>query len=159
VNPSVQLEAIKTLVALHGQRKAARMSGINENTVRSWAKRYHWPSQNKIKLGQTNSIPTPTNSTQTVQVLQRNQSAIQAPTDAIVNELERHKTESKRNLAAYLNGASVEALEVPRKLAITRKAKDLADMHSSLWPEQKNAGNSILNIAVITGQAGPERTK
>jgi hypothetical protein len=33
-------EAIKTLVVLHGQRKAARIAGLSENTVKSWALRY-----------------------------------------------------------------------------------------------------------------------
>jgi len=35
-------KAIKTLVVLHGQRKAARIAGLSENTVKSWSLRYGW---------------------------------------------------------------------------------------------------------------------
>jgi hypothetical protein len=39
---------------------------------------------------------------------------------------------------------------------VSRRAKDIADVHSTLWPvEQKQ--ETILNLAVLTGQDPPQR--
>jgi len=57
-NQKVSKEAIRVLVLQHGQREAARIAGLNEDTVCSWAKRYHWTSASKpqAKTGNTELV-------------------------------------------------------------------------------------------------------
>jgi Putative ATPase subunit of terminase (gpP-like) len=147
--PVVQLETIKTLVALHGQRKAARIAGLNANTVRSWAKRYGWASftpknQSRERLSQVEKLAATD-----LQPI-----AIQSPVNAVVNEIASNRTRSKLALSRYVAKTSEQAAEIPNGLAITRKAKDLADIHSTLFPEG-NEQRHILNLAIVTGAFQP----
>ena len=41
----VNKEALRLLVLQHGQREAARIAGLSENTVMSWARRYNWTAR------------------------------------------------------------------------------------------------------------------
>ena len=50
----VNKEAIRVLVIQHGQREAARIAGLNENTVRSWAMRYNWSTPTAATKTQPN---------------------------------------------------------------------------------------------------------
>ncbi len=54
----VSKEAIKLLVIQHGQREAARIAGLNEDTVCSWAHRYGWKvaSKPQARTGNTRLV-------------------------------------------------------------------------------------------------------
>ena len=131
----VDREAIKTLVVAYGQREAARRAGINANTVRSWAKRYGW-KQAHISIKKTQPI--------------RNQS----PADALYNVIQSHKERSTTALARYAAEASEQAAEAENKVQIAPKVRDIAAVHSSLWPEA-NEQRGILSLNVLIGNYCP----
>ena len=81
-------EAIKTLVVLHGQRKAARIAGLSENTVKSWALRYGW---NKLPK----PSPHPTHPIRT-----------RSPAAIVADELLQNKARSTLALSRYTTQAS-----------------------------------------------------
>ena len=133
------------LVALHGQRKAARIAGLNENTVRSWKHRYGWfaPERNR-RAEQTKPI--------TVQPIGNS-----APVDAYLDELQDCKRRSHIALARYNSSATEDAAAHNDKLAITSQARDLAAIHKSVWPDEPKP-NSILNLSVVCGLYQPRET-
>ena len=139
-SPTVKLETIKTLVALHGQRKAARIAGLNENTVRTWAMRFKWPCP-KYQRAETLAIAHSKTSQPIVN---------QSPASIVTSELENNRQRSKLALSRYVASASEQANNVEGKLAITRKAKDLADIHSTIFPESSES-KQILNLQIVTG--------
>jgi hypothetical protein len=151
--PAVNLETVKTLVALHGQRKAARIAGLNENTVRTWAKRYKWKCAFHVKLGRPKTHQQPDTIAKTL-ASARNHLATTSPANLLVNQVEDWKNTSRSNLARFVAEASGEAVEHKHKLAITRKAKDLADIHGSLFPAEDNR-STILNVAFLTRETSP----
>jgi hypothetical protein len=131
-------ESIKTLVVLHGQRKAARIAGLSENTVKSWALRYHW---NKLPK----PSPHPAHPIRT-----------QSPAAIVADELSQNKGRSTLALSRYTAQASEQAAEHPDKLGIAGKVKDVAGVHTTLWPPEQNP-NPILNLAILTGARVPRR--
>ncbi len=84
-------ESIKTLVVLHGQRKAARIAGLSENTVKSWALRYGW---NKLPK----PSPDPAHPIRT-----------QSPAAIVADELSQNKTRSILALSRYTTQTSEKA--------------------------------------------------
>jgi hypothetical protein len=129
-------ESIKTLVVLHGQRKAARIAGLSENTVKSWALRYHW-----------NKLPKP--SPHPVHPIRT-----QSPAAIVADELSQNKARSTLALSRYSARAAEQAAAHPKKLEIAGKVKDVASVHKTLWPEQLPA-NQILNLNILTGVTPP----
>jgi len=124
-------ESIKTLVVLHGQRKAARIAGLSENTVKSWALRYGW---NKLPK----PSPHPTHPIRT-----------QSPAAIVADELSQNKARSTLALSRYAAQASEQAAFHPDKLEIAGKAKDVASVHRTIWPEEAQQ-TQILNVALLT---------
>lgn len=137
---NVDRDAIKALVLLHGQRKAARMSGLNENTVKSWSKRFGWKQGGKPIHAQTDRTL-----------------AKAAPITQLsaVSALEDHLTELRSRstvaLAQYAAEASEQAERTSDKLNVARKVRDVASVHSTLWPAEKDS-TSILQIGVLIGK-------
>jgi hypothetical protein len=125
-------EAIKTLVVLHGQRKAARIAGLSENTVKSWALRYHW---NKLPK----PSPHPTHPIRT-----------RSPAAIVADELSQNKKRSTLALARYSAAAAEQAAQHRDKLGIAGKVKDVAGVHKTLWPNE-TAREEILQIGVLIG--------
>ena len=128
-------EAIKTLVVLHGQRKAARIAGLSENTVKSWALRYRW---NKLPKPH----PDPTHPIRT-----------RSPATIVADELSRNKKRSKLALSRYTAEAAEQAAESDGDLRLSRNVRDLVAVHSVLWPVETDS--SILDIAFLTGKKEP----
>ena len=128
-----QLETVKTLVYLHGQRKAARIAGLNENTVKNWASKGKWPTCPR------NEQPEPK------RTLLKAENAIvtQGSTSALIAEVDRCREESRLSLGRYLVKTASEAEQIENGLTITRKAKDLAEIHSRLFPEPKQSATII----------------
>ena len=61
-------------------------------------------------------------------------------------------------LSKYAAEAAEQAAEHEDKLGIARNVRDVAAVHSSLWPAEQNKG-SILNLAVMIGDRRPTRIK
>ena len=125
-------EAIKTLVVLHGQRKAARIAGLSENTVKSWCLRYGW---NKLPK----PFPHPLHPIRT-----------RCPAAILADELSQNKGRSTLALSRYTVQASEQAAEHSDKLGIAGKVKDVAGVHKTLWGDQSE-NKPILNIGILTG--------
>ncbi len=120
----VNKEAVKTLVIQHGQREAARLAGLNENTVRSWAMRYGWSNQ-EVQPS-------------------RNQHSV---SDNVAATLQARKQESRSLLSEYQVKALHEATAHEKPLSITRQVNDLASIHSKVWPEEQgNQPSFSLNV-------------
>src|SRR5215467_3421664 len=129
-------EAIKTLVVLHGQRKAARIAGLSENTVKSWALRYGW-----------NKLPKPSpHSTHPIRT--------QSPAAIVADELSQNKARSTLALSRYSARATEEAALHPDKLGIAGKVKDVAGVHKTRWPEE-TAREQIINVDFLVNYSPP----
>ncbi len=121
----VSKEAIKLLVIQHGQREAARIAGLNEDTVCSWAHRYGWSIASKPQA-RTGNSPT---------------------VERITDVLTERKAQSRSLLSEYQIKAATEAAAHDKPLSITRQVNDLASIHSKVWPEEQTSGNSFsLNV-------------
>jgi hypothetical protein len=129
-------ESIKTLVVLHGQRKAARIAGLSENTVKSWALRYGW---NKLPK----PLPHPTHPIRT-----------RSPAAIVADELSQNKARSTLALSRYSACAAEEAALHPDKLGIAGKVKDVAGVHKALWPEE-TAREQILQVDFLVNYSPP----
>ena len=83
----------------------------------------------------------------------------QGPADTIGNALKGFRTRSKLALATYTAKASETLARVKpgARLANTKKAVDLANVHSVLWPEAKDKDTSFLAIGVLIGTDKPTR--
>src|SRR6516225_5603488 len=132
-------ESIKTLVVLHGQRKAARIAGLSENTVKSWALRYHW---NKLPK----PSPHPMHPIRT-----------QSPAAIVADELSENKARSTLALSRFSADAAEVAATHPDKLGIAGKVKDVAGVHRTLWPEESARNAPLLQLAILTGAREPRR--
>ena len=73
-----------------------------------------------------------------------------SPADALAASLAEKKTRSKIALATYTAEAAEDAAKHPKKLKVARAARDVAAMHSSLWPDDHNE-RGILNLNVLAG--------
>ena len=137
------MEAIKSLVLIHGQRGAARIAGLKEATVQQWAKRYHWKSPLARKLERRPSkVASP--------ICQ------ESPSNALAKSLQQQKADSTLNLAIYTARAAERAAKHKKPLDIARKVRDVAGVYSTLYPNE-NAASTILNVAILTGKNQPER--
>jgi len=127
---SYDKEAIKNLVVLHDQRKAARIAGLSENTVKSWALRYGW---NKLPK----PSPHPTHPIRT-----------QSPAAIVADELSQNKARSTLALSRYSAAAAEQAATHWDKLGIAGKVKDVAGIHKTLWPNE-SSGEEILQVGIL----------
>ncbi len=126
----VNKEAIRILVLQHGQREAARIAGLNENTVRSWAMRYNWS--------------TPTAATKT-------QPNGHSPlVDNVASELAKLERETRSSLARSAANLS--------RQSETAKLKDSANVHNVAktaaivhrWDtKSENTQNVVVNVALL----------
>lgn len=151
---SIDRESLKTLVIAFGPREAARQSGINVNTVLSLARRKKWKrttteegnSQSVISnplevIPDTDSTPTQTQSICTL-----------SPSNALAESLRRLKERSTIGISEYVAKAADELSRSPNPLMITGKAKDIADVHRTMWPHE-NSRNDILQIGILIAPA------
>ncbi len=118
------------LVADIGYQESAQRTGIAANTLYQWARRYQW------------NTPIP-HSQKTVRT-------VSSPADAQAKALRECKDRSKVALARYSAEASEDAAKHKNKLKIARAVRDVAAVHSSLWPEDHNE-RGIVNLNVLAG--------
>ena len=131
---SINKEAVRVLVIQHGQREAARLAGLNEDTVCSWAHRYGWSNASKpqARTGNTPAI------------------------ERISDVLAERKAQSRSLLSEYQVRAATEASAHPKPLSITRQVNDLASIHAKVWPEEQTASNvfslNVLNLTMLNDE-------
>jgi hypothetical protein len=68
----------------------------------------------------------------------------------------KHRT--KLGLSKYAAEAAERAADSDGNLALSRNVRDVAVVHSSLWPEDHNE-RGILNVAVLAGQVAIQAAK
>ena len=136
-------EQIKTGYAAGvGLREIARKMKISEGTVLSHAKRHVWTQQIQV-------------ATRNAGVMQSDAiTPVQSVPQSTASILSERKERTKLGLSKYAAEAAEEAAEHQDKLKISRAAKDVADIHRTIWPEE-SPNNSILNLAVLINP--PER--
>ena len=132
-------EQIKTAYAAGiGLREIARKMNIPEGTVLAHAKRHGWTQQ----------IQT---ATRELAVMQSDAiTPVQSVPQSIASILSERKERTKLGLSKYTAEAAEEAADHPDKLVIAGKVKDVASVHSTLWPDQPQT-NQILNLGILLG--------
>ena len=75
---------------------------------------------------------------------------VQSVPQSIAAILGERKDRTKLGLSKYAAEAAEQAAEHRDKLEIAGKVKDVAGVHSVLWPEQPKT-NQILNVGILTG--------
>ncbi len=138
-------------------REIARKMNIPEVTVLQHAHRHRWTQQIKNATGQVHTASSNVIAPLSSDVIAPVQSVQSVPQSvaAILNE---RKARTKLGLSKYAAEAAEQAAEHRDKLLIAGKVKDVASVHSTLWPEE-NQREQILNLAVLTGELRPRRTK
>ena len=122
----VNKEAIRVLVIQHGQREAARIAGLNENTVRSWAMRYKW------------STPTAATKTQP--------NGHSALVERISDELAENERETRLSFSRYARRAAKDSEGATLKDArYVHKAAQVAGIVHQ-WGEGKANTGFTLNV-------------
>jgi hypothetical protein len=136
---SERWEQIKTAyTAGTGLREIARNMNISEGTVLAYAKRHGWTQQIQAA---------------TQQALVKRSDAItrvQSVPQSLVAILSERRDRTKLGLSKYAAEAAERAGESDGNLALSRNVRDVAAVHSTLWPEDHNE-RGILNIGILTG--------
>jgi uncharacterized protein YjcR len=126
----VNKEAIRVLVLQHGQREAARIAGLNENTVRSWALRYKWSTPNSASKVQPNG---------------------HSPlVERIADELAEAERETKLSLARSVKHLAKKTEKTTLKQSgnVKNVAQTAAIVHR--WDQKDQAsGNVVVNVAIL----------
>ena len=119
-------------------REIARKMNIPEGTVLAHAKRHGWTQQIQVatrELGVMQSVAI---------------APVQSVPQSIASILSERKDRTKLGFSKYAAEAAEQAAGHPDKLEIAGKVKDVAGVHSVLWPEQPKT-NQILNVGILTG--------
>jgi hypothetical protein len=123
-----------------GLREIARKMKIPEGTVLAHAKRHGWTQQIQVATQQQSDAITP----------------VQSVPQSLVAILRERKDRTKLGLSKYAAEAAERAGESDGDLTLSRNVRDVAAVHSTLWPEDHNE-RGILNLAVLIGTTPPER--
>lgn len=133
---SERWEQIKVAyVSWIGLREIARKMNISEGTVLAHAKRHGWTQQIQVATGQQSDAITP----------------VQSVPQSIASILGERKQRTRLGLSKYAAEAAEQAAKHRDKVGIAGKVKNVASVHSTLWPEEPQ-NNQILNIGILTGQ-------
>jgi hypothetical protein len=124
------LEAMKTLVALHGTRKAARLSGIPYGTISAMAFKFQWKK---------------------AQFKEMENQAEKDAGDVVKEEIQRARKDSELNLARYVDKASRDAARHKEPLEVARKVRDVAGVYQVLYPPDEEGG--LIEGAILLGEA------
>lgn len=123
-------------------RELARKVDIPEGTVLAHAKRHGWTQQIQAATGQ-------------LAVMQSDAiTPVQSVPQSLAAILAERKERTRVGLSKFTAEAAEQAAEHRDKLSIAGKVKDVASVHSTLWPDQPQT-NQILNLAILTGVEKP----
>jgi hypothetical protein len=117
-----------------GLREIARKMNISEGTVLAHAKRHGWTQQIQVATEQQSDAITP----------------VQSVPQSIASILNDRKDRTRLGLSKYAAEAAERAGESDGDLTLSRNVRDVAAVHSTLWPEDHNE-RGILNIGILTG--------
>jgi hypothetical protein len=119
-----------------GLRELARKMHISEGTVLAYATRHGWTRQLQLVKQQTAV-----------------QSTI-APAEAVADVINERKDKSRLHLSKYVEDAARAAANSDGDLKIARNVKDVAGIHSTIWPEAPQQGSASLPpLSVYAQQA------
>ncbi len=123
VSIPVNKEAVRLLVIQHGQREAARIAGLNENTVRSWAMRYNWSTATKTQPNGHSAL-----------------------VERVQDELAENEKETRLSLSRYARRASRDAEKATlREAPYVKQVADVAGkVHK--WDQQSPSTVFSLNV-------------
>ncbi len=123
----VNKEAVRLLVVQHGQREAARLAGLNEDTVCSWAKRYGWSIASKPQANGHSPL-----------------------VERVASELETLERETRSSLArsAAKLAKRSESADLEQSGHVHNVAKTAAIVHR--WDAKTDQSqNVIVNVALL----------
>jgi Fe-S cluster assembly ATPase SufC len=75
---------------------------------------------------------------------------VQSVPQSLAAILGERRDRTKLGLSKFTAEAAEQAAEHPEKIKMAGKVRDIAAVHSILWPEPEK--QEILNIALLTGQ-------
>jgi len=111
---------------------------IPEGTVLAHAKRHGWAQQLQV-------------ATQKAGVMQSDAiTTMQSVPESLAAILSKRKDRTKLGLSKYVAEAAERAADSDGDLHLSRNVRDVAAVHSSLWPEDHNE-RGILNLNVLAG--------
>jgi len=113
-----------------GLREIARKMNISQGTVLAYAKRHGWTKQIQAVSRQTNANEI-------------------TPTEAAADIISERKDNSRLHLSKYVEDASRTAANSDGDLKIARHVKDVAAVHSTIWPEEPQQGSGVLSGLAI----------
>lgn len=127
---------IKTAYAAGiGLREIARNMNIPEGTVLAHASRHGWTQQ-------IQSV------TRAARVLQSDViTPVQSVAESLAVILSERKDRTRLGLSKYAAEAAEQAAESGGDLGVSRNVRDVAAVHSTLWPDQPTP--AILNLNVL----------
>ena len=133
-------EQIKTAYAAGiGLREIARKMNIPEGTVLAHAKRHGWTQQIQV-------------ATRHLAVMQSDAiTPVQPVPASIAAILGERKDRTKLGLSKYAAEAAEQAAGHRDKPGIAGKVKDVASVHSTLWPEETDT--ELIEGAILIGTA------
>jgi hypothetical protein len=123
-----------------GFREAARQMGISEDAVRQRSKREGWMACPKAVAQR--ALAKPVTSVSPVAL---------SPAHALANVFSERKHRTKLGLSKYAAEAAEEAGEHPNKLSIAGKVKDVASVHTTLWPEGPKTNEILPGSGILIG--------
>lgn len=145
-------ETVKALALIHGQTRASEITGINLNTVKTWARRGKWKTketENHKSQIQQKRAQKSLNQIETI-----SGSSI---AESYRDKLNTLKMAAELNLARYNASATEQAKRSKEKLRITQEAKDLSVIHRNLFPVVPEQKQSLVQLNVLVGKDSPER--
>ena len=117
-----------------GLREIARKMNISEGTVLAHANRKGWTQQIEAVKQETKSI----------------QSNAITPFEALATTLNERKDRSRLHLSKYVEDASERAAQSNGNLEIAGQVQKVAQVHESVWPQEKEPPYSPLNLQVLS---------
>ena len=136
---NVDWSAVRVLAIAVGVREAARQMQISEDAVRQRSKREGWMTSAKAATQRALSKPV-------TSVTRVSPDAV-SPADALATVLSERKERSKLGLSKYAAEAAERAGESDGDLRLSRKVRDVAAVHQTVWPEQHQ--ENILTLSVL----------
>lgn len=133
--PSLDREAIRVLAIELGAREAARRTGVNENTILSWSRRYKW------------NLPKRTGGPKAIELQSK-------PGDVLIASHKELEGATKTGLMLTAAKAATHAAQKPPlDVSNTSQFRDLANSSSRIFGWSTKAGpQTQFNQVVITDE-------
>lgn len=152
---TINRESLKTLVVAFGPNEAARQANMNVNTVKSLSRRHGWKRATHEASRDDISNPQTPDATSAICQTKPNSTTpsicTSTPSQAISSALAHLRNRSLMGLATYAARAAEHAADEKKcadPLSISRKVKDVADVHRSIYPADTTR-QDILQIGIL----------